>query len=619
VPADRLARPRPILPLPDLLVSQIAAGEVVERPASVVKELLENAIDAGATRIEVRLEEGGVRRIAIADDGWGIPAAELPLALQRHATSKIASLGELERVATLGFRGEALASIASVARVRITSRTADADHAIAWDSLAGAPEPAAGRPGTTLEVIDLYSATPARRKFLRSAATETAHCVDALRRVALAHPEIAFSLSVDGRPTLSWPAADWIGRALAGLGEDTREAHRVLEREAGPLLLRGLLGLPTAARGRADRQYVCVNGRFVRDRLLGHAARQAYADLLHGDRHPSYALFLTIDPALVDVNVHPAKTEVRFRDAQAVHRALFVAIQDCVRAGAAAHPALAPDAASLADGSMRAGIEAASPVRFGSPAWRAPGAAQSALALAFGAPDRLAGGALADATRPAWPHVAEPLGAPATQPQASPPDGATMPPLGYALGQLHGIYILAQNARGLVIVDMHAAHERVVFEKLKATLDAGPAPVQTLLIPASLRADPLDIRVVEESADAIATLGLDVSVLGPALLAVRGVPACLADADPASLARSVIAELREVGSSRALTERRNETLATMACHAAVRANRRLTLPEMNALLRDMENTAGADQCNHGRPTWIQIGTGELDGWFLRGR
>jgi DNA mismatch repair protein MutL len=622
VPADRPVRSRPILPLPDLLVSQIAAGEVVERPASVIKELLENAIDAGATRIEVRLEEGGVRRIAVADDGCGIPAAELPLALQRHATSKIASLGELERVATLGFRGEALASIASVARVRITSRTADDDHASAWDSLVGAPEPAAGRPGTTLEVIDLYSATPARRKFLRSAATETAHCVDALRRVALAHPEIAFTLNVDGRTTLSWPAADWIARALAGLGEDTREAHRVLEREAGPLRLRGLLGLPTAARGRADRQFVCVNGRFVRDRLLAHAARQAYADLLHGDRHPSYALFLEIDPALVDVNVHPAKTEVRFRDAQAVHRALYTSVQDCVRAGAAAHPAFeARDSARVAF--EQAPGPGSQPPGYPPTAWRAPGAAQSALALAFGAPDRLAPGDPSDPARAGWPWAGARTdaagAAPEPAPAMAPPDDAAMPPLGYALGQLHGIYILAQNARGLVIVDMHAAHERVVFEKLKAALDAGPAPVQTLLIPASLRADPLDIRVVEEAADAMAMLGLDVSVQGPALLAVRGVPACLADADPASLARSVIAELREVGSSRALTERRNETLATMACHAAVRANRRLTLPEMNALLRDMENTAGADQCNHGRPTWIQIATGELDGWFLRGR
>ena len=594
-------RSRPIQPLPDLLVSQIAAGEVVERPASVVKELVENALDAGATRVEVRIDEGGMRRIAVADDGWGIPAAELPLALRRHATSKIVSLAELERVATLGFRGEALASIAAVARVRLTSRTRDDPHAILLDSFDGALEPAAGRPGTTVEVIDLYSATPARRKFLRSAATESAHCADALRRVALAHPGVAFSLVVDGRTTLAWPAGDWIARALAGLGEASAEAHRVLERDVGPLRLRGLLGLPTAARGRADRQFAFVNGRFVRDRLLTHAARQAYADLLHGDRHPSYAIFLAIDPALVDVNVHPAKTEVRFRDAQAVHRALVQAIEDSVRASAAGHPSLREPG----------------PASWG--ATGTPTASQSALALAFGAPDARPG-APAPRAVPTLPH--EGIGRPAPDMSVSlptTPDAAQTPPLGFAIGQVHGVYILAQNARGLVIVDMHAAHERVVFERLKAALDEGDAPMQALLVPASFRADPLEVRVVEESAEALAVLGLDVSVLAPGVLAVRGVPAALADADPASLARSVIGELREIGSSRALAEQRNAMLATMACHAAVRAHRRLSVPEMNALLRDMENTAGADQCNHGRPTWIQIGMGDLDGWFLRGR
>ena len=630
-------RSRPIQPLPDLLVSQIAAGEVVERPASVVKELVENALDAGATRVEVRIDEGGMCRIAVADDGWGIPAAELPLALRRHATSKIISLAELERVATLGFRGEALASIAAVARVRLTSRTRDDPHAILLDSFDGALEPAAGRAGTTVEVIDLYSATPARRKFLRSAPTESAHCADALRRVALAHPRVAFSLVVDGRTTLAWPAGDWIGRALAGLGEASAEAHRVLEREVGPLRLRGLLGLPTAARGRADRQFAFVNGRFVRDRLLTHAARQAYADLLHGDRHPSYAIFLAIDPALVDVNVHPAKTEVRFRDAQAVHRALMQAIEDSVRAGAAEHPALRePGAGSSGahDESGEAGAPGAVPgsladlARTGSArawtgGWRPsnlPSASQSALALAFGAPGpRVGEPATHEGNAQPDDGVAwrDPAAVAAVQPTV--PDAAQTPPLGFAIGQVHGVYILAQNARGLVIVDMHAAHERVVFERLKAALDEGGSPMQALLVPASFRADPLEVRVVEESAEALAVLGLDVSVLAPGLLAVRGVPAALADADPASLARSVIGELREIGSSRALAEQRNAMLATMACHAAVRAHRRLSVPEMNALLRDMENTAGADQCNHGRPTWIQIGMGDLDGWFLRGR
>jgi DNA mismatch repair protein MutL len=627
---------RPIRALPDLLVSQIAAGEVVERPASVVKELLENALDAGARRIEVRLEDGGMRRIAISDDGCGIPPAELPLALQRHATSKIASLAELEQVATLGFRGEALASIASVARVQITSRTARAPHAHRIDSFEDGIAPAPGGPGTSVEVLELYSATPARRKFLKSAATETAHCADALRRVALAHPGVAFALWVEGRQTLSWPATDWVGRALEGLGDDFREAHRVVDAQAGPLQLLGILGLPTASRGRPDRQFVHVNGRFVRDRLLTHAARQAYNELLHGDRHPAYALFLAIDPGLVDVNVHPAKTELRFRDPQAVHRALQQVMSEALRAGAAEHPSLQPARSWQGPGPAR-------------PA--APGATQSALALAFGAPP---GTALAGWRAPsglpagsAWPGAALPMadagaaspglrppglasaaepapGAAATSASAGmiaalPEDTAGTPPLGFALAQLHGVYILAQNARGLVIIDMHAAHERVVFERLKRELDQGPPAVQSLLIPATFRADPLEVRLVEEDAPALTALGLELTVLSPGTLAVRGVPAALADADPASLARSVLSELREVGSSRALTEQRNETLATMACHAAVRANRRLTLQEMNALLREMESTAGADQCNHGRPTWVQVSQAELDGWFLRGR
>ena len=601
---------RPIRALPDLLVSQIAAGEVVERPASVVKELLENALDAGARRIEVRLEDGGMRRIAISDDGCGIPPDELPLALQRHATSKIASLAELEQVATLGFRGEALASIASVARVQITSRTAQAPHAHRIDTFEDGIAPAAGAPGTTVEVLELYSATPARRKFLKSAATETAHCADALRRVALAHPGVAFALWVEGRQTLSWPAGTWMARALEGLGDDFREAHRVVDAQAGPLQLLGLLGLPTASRGRPDRQFVHVNGRFVRDRLLTHAARQAYSELLHGDRHPAYALFLAIDPGLVDVNVHPAKTELRFRDPQAVHRALQQVMSEALRAGAAEHPSLQPARPWTA------------PMR---PA--APGATQSALALAFGAPPGTApaGWRTATGLPGGLASAAEPVpgagGADAAVGEAASPagDAAGSPPLGFALAQLHGVYILAQNAHGLVLIDMHAAHERVVFERLKRELDQGPPAVQSLLIPATFRADPLEVRLVEEDAATLAALGLDLSVLSPGTLAVRGVPAALADADPASLARSVLSELREVGSSRALTEQRNETLATMACHAAVRANRRLTLQEMNALLREMESTAGADQCNHGRPTWVQVGMAELDGWFLRGR
>ncbi|MBP8307449.1 MAG: DNA mismatch repair endonuclease MutL, partial [Burkholderiaceae bacterium] len=486
--------PRQIRPLPDILVSQIAAGEVVERPASVIKELLENALDAGARRIEVRIEDGGIRRIAIADDGSGIAAEQLGLALQRHATSKIATLGDLEEVASLGFRGEALASIASVARVRITSRTAGATHASLIDSHSQIVEPAPGRVGTTVEVLDLYSATPARRKFLKSVATEAAHCADALRRVALGHPGVSFSLSVEGRTTLSWPSGDWIARALEGLGEDYQAAHRIVSRQAGPLTVQGLLGLPTASRGRADRQFVYVNGRFVRDRLLAHAARQAYSELLHGDRHPAYALFLGIDPSLVDVNVHPAKTEVRFRDAQGVHRALFHAIQDCLRAGAAEHPSLqSPQTLqALAEGASpgfmaAGGADGAQGAGGVGSAWNATGfrpsnASQVALALSFAAP---AAGARpwldttpwadAMAARAREPEPGEPSDAqsagqsgaqsgtqsgaqpgaqsgtgPADFAHADPAglDAAQIPPLGFALAQLHGVYILAQNARG---------------------------------------------------------------------------------------------------------------------------------------------------------------------------
>ena len=625
---------RPIRALADTLISQIAAGEVVERPASVVKELLENAIDAGASRIELRIDEGGVRRITVSDDGGGIPAPELALALLRHATSKIVSLDELERVATLGFRGEALASIASVARVLITSRTADAPHASRVDSASGEVAPAAGTRGTTVEVHDLYATTPARRKFLKTAATESAHCVESLRRVALAHPDIGFTLWIDGRRADHWPASPWQARALAGLGDDYAGASREVDSGAGSLGLAGLLGLPTVSRARADRQFVYVNGRFVRDRLLAHAVRQAYSDVLHGDRHPAYALFLRIDPALVDVNVHPAKTEVRFRDSQAVHRLVFHAVRDALRATAAAHPSLDPGfgADARAGEPQGAGARYPSQDRFGARApWpaqaqrylpigtggAAPTGARVEAALGFYAPDP--GAALADrgAGEPAPAAIATQRADGDEHPRSSAQAG--LAPLGYAIAQLHGVYILAQNAAGLIVVDMHAAHERIVYERLKRALDASAMPMQPLLIPATFRADPLDAALVEDESTTLSALGLELSVIGPAAIAVRAVPAALAGGDAAALARSVLAELRDAGGSRALTERRDALLATMACHAAVRANRRLSLEEMNALLREMEATPGADQCNHGRPTWVQVSLPELDRWFLRGR
>jgi DNA mismatch repair protein MutL len=636
-PDDAPAR-RPIAPLPDHLVSQIAAGEVVERPASVVKELLENAIDAGARHVELRLEEGGVRRIAVTDDGCGIPPEQLALALTRHATSKIASLDELERVRTLGFRGEALAAIASVARVRIASRTEGAPAASAIDSAAPGVAPAAGAPGTTVEVLDLYSATPARRKFLKAQGTETAHALEAFRRVALAHPSIAFACFVDGRRVEHWPAMPGAERAATVLGEET--AARPVEREAGGLRLHGLAGVPTASRTRADRQFFYVNGRFVRDRLLAHAVKQAYADVLHGDRHPAWCLFLWIDPREVDVNVHPAKIEVRFRDARAIHGFVFRAVQEALRVGAAAD-GLAPlvrDAAP-ATGSYGTWADAAPGPAAVRPAsgidrWAAAQAAQPRwqAALPLGSPAAQPLGPLMRFLAP--DEAAEPVassGAPprvAGVPGAMPaPDAAAslaeaahaVPPLGFAIGQVHGVYLLAQNAQGLVVVDMHAAHERIVYERLKAGLDARDAPSQPMLIPPTFRADPDELRVADEARGPLAALGLELAPSGPDGLAVRAVPAALAGGDAVGLARSVLAELAEHGSSRTLAERRDALLATMACHGAVRANQRLTLPQMNALLRDMESTPGADQCNHGRPTWVQLPMAELDRWFLRGR
>ena len=680
---DDARQRRPIAPLPDHLVSQIAAGEVVERPASVVKELLENAIDAGARQVELRLEEGGVRRIAVTDDGCGIPPEQLALALTRHATSKIASLDELERVRTLGFRGEALAAIASVARVRIVSRTAGAAAATAIDSTATGLAPAAGGPGTTVEVLDLYSATPARRKFLKAQGTETAHALEAFRRVALAHPSIAFACFVDGRRVEHWPAMPGAERAASVLGEET--ATRPVEREAGGLLLHGLAGVPTASRARADRQFFYVNGRFVRDRLLAHAVKQAYADVLHGDRHPAWCLFLRIDPREVDVNVHPAKIEVRFRDARAIHGFVFRAVQEALRVGAAADgvaavvrgaaPGSAPAAAPVGwpGGDPAGGPPAGTPagpdafrLAAGTDRWPAADAArprwQAALPLGTGgaqplgplmrflAPDGDAGaasaGRLAAAQAPSGPgtHAAAGTGAAADAgrpaaaamsatgaadaPDAAPASGdvparadaaAGLPPLGFAIGQVHGVYVLAQNAQGLVVVDMHAAHERIVYERLKGGLDARAVPSQPLLIPPTFRADPEELRVADEERAGLAELGLELAPDGPEALAVRAVPAALADGDPVGLARSVLAEIAEHGASRLLAERRDALLATMACHGAVRANQRLTLPQMNALLRDMESTAGADQCNHGRPTWVQLPMAELDRWFLRGR
>ncbi|MDP1613731.1 MAG: DNA mismatch repair endonuclease MutL [Sulfuritalea sp.] len=596
-----------IKPLPDLLISQIAAGEVVERPASVLKELLENSLDAGATKIDVQLEEGGVRLIRVADDGGGIGPDDLPLALARHATSKIASLDDLERVASFGFRGEALASIASVARVTITSKHATQAHAFRLRSDAGAAEPAALGGGTVIEVADLYFNTPARRKFLKTEATEFAHCDEVLRRMALARPDVAFTLSHNGSAKRRLTSADFQRRAREIIGEEFFPHARPLDASAGPLRLSGLAALPAYSRSGRDEQYFFVNGRYVRDKLLTHAARQAWADILHGQRHPAYVLFLELDPAGVDVNVHPAKTEVRFRDARGIHQFIFHALQRTL-------------ATPLSS--------AASPVEKATPAY-VPSAFSYARQAGLGV-EEPAARAYLEFARAAF---ADDAGAVAPAPSAGDtapgfamgitfgrqPGDETAPLLGYAVAQLHGVYILAQNAAGLVLVDMHAAHERILYEKLKTSLDAGPPATQSLLVPLLLSASEAEMATAGEQAEALAQLGFAIAAAGPRELAVRRLPALLAGGNAVDLVRSLLKDLAEHPASRVVETRRNELLATMACHGAVRAHRQLALPEMNALLRQMEETERADQCNHGRPTWVQLSMTELDRLFMRGR
>ena len=585
--------------LPDLLISQIAAGEVVERPSSVLKELLENALDAGSQAIQIQLEEGGVKLIRVSDDGCGIARNELSLALTRHATSKIASLDDLERVATLGFRGEALASVASVARLTLTSRQLDANHA--WRLGAESPsepEPAALAAGTVVEMRDLYYNTPARRKFLKSEATEFAHCAEAVKRIALAHPAVAFTLSHNGRVSLHLPKSDARARAGAILGDEFLAESRAIDTGNGPLRVFGHCALPAHSRARSDAQYCYVNGRFVRDKLLSHALREAYQDMLHGNRFPAYCIFIEIDPATVDVNVHPAKTEVRFRDSRAVHQFVFHAVQRTLSSPLSGIAAEAPPAPPVETGRPNFGNWA--------PRQESLGISEPAVAsyLAFAQSARPTSTSSAQSTYTSMPAV---------------PTANETPPLGYAVAQLHGIYILAQNAQGMIVVDMHAAHERILYEKLKNALDSHQIATQALLIPAVFSADALAVAAAEEHADALRELGFDLAPMGPTQLAVRGVPSLLQAADPAELARTLLAELREHGVTQLLAARRNELLATMACHGAVRARRQLSIPEMNALLRQMEETERADQCNHGRPTWTALSMAELDKLFLRGR
>ncbi|KVT40939.1 DNA mismatch repair endonuclease MutL [Burkholderia ubonensis] len=648
-PAPDPHSPRPlraIQPLPDQLISQIAAGEVVERPASVVKELLENALDAGANTLRIVLEEGGVKRISITDDGCGIPPGELPLALMRHATSKIRSLEELEAVATLGFRGEALASIASVAEMFITSRTADAAHATRIDAQTGVLAPAAGAVGTTIEVRELYFNTPARRKFLKSEQTEFGHCVEMIRRAALARPDVAISVLHNGKAVEHWNATEPTQRVAKILGEGFATAYLPLDERAGPLAVYGCAGLPTASRGRADQQYFFVNGRFVRDKLLTHAVRAAYEDVLHGDRYPSYVLFLDLPPEAVDVNVHPSKIEVRFRDSRSIHQYVFHAVQralarhagaspETTAGGHAAHIAAAPGPASFQGTPLGQAASGGSPAPTpsqGSTWLRQARMTQGTLPVAqpLALYDALFGRKDSGAGTPAGTTAVAHDAADAADAPAAPLAGfAAAPslahtahddqPLGFALGQIHGIYVLAQNAHGLVIVDMHAAHERILYEQFKHALADRSVAVQALLLPVSMNATPVEIGTVEEERETLESLGFDLAVLSPTTLAIRAVPALLKDADLQALARAVLADLHAFGGSRVLTERQHELLGTLACHHAVRANRRLTLDEMNALLRQMEATERADQCNHGRPTWYQLTLGDLDRLFMRGQ
>ena len=597
--------------LPDTLINQIAAGEVVERPASVVKELVENALDAGARRIDIDLEDGGIRLIRIRDDGGGIEPGELPLAVSRHATSKIASIDDLESVATLGFRGEALPSVASVSRFRLTSRRAGSEHGALLQvegGKVGEVTPHAHPPGTTVEVRDLFYNVPARRKFLRAERTELSHIEEWLRTLALARPDVELRVAHNGKPSRRWKGEGQLqegtmlsdARLHEALGEDfSRNALRVDHVGAG-MRLHGWIATPAYNRASADQQYLYVNGRSVRDRNVSHAIRQAYSDVLFHGRHPAYVLFLELDPRGVDVNVHPAKHEVRFRESRLVHdfvyRTLHAALAE-TRAGATAMPMQATQAMH---------------------AWSMPVPQQSSIGLRVADAPSAYAALYAPRDAAAFPESTE---SPATFAAMPMPDDAPggLPPLGFAVAQLHGIYILAENADGLVVVDMHAAHERIGYEKLKTAHDGAGLRTQPLLVPSSIAVSEREADVAEREAETLAQLGFEVQRSGPQSLLLRSVPALLAHGDVEGLLRDVLADLREHGSTRRVAETRDELLSTMACHGAVRANRRLTVHEMNALLREMEATERSGQCNHGRPTWTRFGLAEMDRWFLRGR
>ena len=594
------------------LANQIAAGEVVERPASVVKEAIENSLDAGASRIEIDVEAGGARLLRIRDNGAGITEADLALSLARHATSKITSIEDLEAVASLGFRGEALASIASVARLVLTANT-EAESARGHQALCEGREmtvnvrPAPHPRGTTLEARDLFYNTPARRKFLRTEKTEFGHILEVIKRQALSRPEVTFVLSHNGKQVSHYPAAtsdsDQQRRVAAICGKEFAEHTVPVERSAGALRLWGWVAEPTFSRSQADLQYFFVNGRVIRDKLVSHAIRQAYRDVLFHGRHPAFVLFLELDPAGVDVNVHPTKHEVRFRESRAIHDFLFSTL-------------------SRALGDVRPG-QASVP---GGSVINQHVMAQSSMPLATGGSsasaqeDRspISSGAFASGYRQADRSHVPFISSTAPQPEFSVATGE-VPPLGFAIAQLHGVYILAENQHGLVLVDMHAAHERITYERLKGARDNAGITRQPLLVPQTLSVSAREAAVCAEQAEELAALGVWVEPVGEEMVMVRELPAALIDADAEALVRDVLSDLLEFGTSDRIASSLDELLSTMACHGSVRANRRLTLPEMNALLRDMEETERSGQCNHGRPTWVQLGLTDLDKLFLRGR
>lgn len=677
---------RPIQELPDELISQIAAGEVVERPSSVVRELVDNALDADASNITIRLVAGGVRSIRVEDNGQGIDPKDLPKAIKRHATSKIGSLTDLENVSTMGFRGEALAAIASVSELSILSKTDQEEHA--WELIArtGELRPVARSLGTTVLVNELFFSTPARRKFLKTESTEFAHCVEAVRRHALTRPGVGFQIWHDGKLTHQWRAQSnssnlsntdsmstvnlsALDRRLNDvLGDDFIKESVVVDYKHGSIWVKGRAGVPNAARSKADHQFAYVNGRFIRDKVITHAAKSAYSDVLHGGKQPIYALYVDIDPTRVDVNVHPTKIEVRFRDSREIHQAVLHSVEQALAKPRVGQSIELNTSADFASAPGLKNVEHPSQFGTGEDRQSISGGMRD---LSSRASELKGLSALRQQNQPKWsqpsinwgnsrvkdlsqlwskssPFVQAPLsnsdtnalnefsdsqlagGSPShiTETQTSEFEheqsnsqthNPALEPLGQALGQLQGIYILAENAQGLIIVDMHAAHERVVYERLKSQLDQAQIQSQPLLIPASFAATETEVATAEVNQETLNQLGLEISALSPKTLAVRSVPASLAQADAVGLARSVLDELAEHAGTQVIERARNELLSSMACHGAVRANRRLTLPEMNALLRQMEVTERSDQCNHGRPTWRQVTLKELDSLFLRGR